>query len=143
MPDQTKLNWTVIRQKAGPYPQAAFQFVRDGLQHTVKMVHGGDGPRAPDRHVDGQQLCIGLRDYAVDRYGLLARMVLFRWGITRTDDFGRIVFAMVEGKLMQATESDTIRDFESVYSFEEAFDPSIRLDRVSRDGLEPDAVTKE
>src|SRR4029450_2865482 len=87
--DQVKLDWKIIRQKAGPYPQEAFQFVREGLQHTVKVIHGGDGVKTPDRHVNGRQLCIGLRDFAVSRYGMLARLVLSRCGITRTDPFPR------------------------------------------------------
>ena len=66
MSDQLKVDWKGIRAKAGPYPQEAFQFVRDGLQHTVKTLHGGEGrggedPAKTDRHVNGQQLCLGLR----------------------------------------------------------------------------------
>ncbi len=126
MSDQIKLDWKSIRQKAGPYPQEAFQFVRDGLQHTVKLIHG-DGAEIPnavkgqDRHVSGQQLCLGLRDFALHRYGLLARTVLGRWGIHRTDDFGRIVFAMIDANLMRKSEEDSFEDFQGVFEFDEAF----------------------
>ena len=121
MSDQLKLDWKAIRQKAGPYPQEAFQFVREGLQHTVKTIHGGDDTKTPDRHVNGQQLCLGLRDFAVLRYGRLARLVLSRWGITRTDDFGRIVFAMIDAGFMRKSDDDAFEDFQSVYEFDEAF----------------------
>ena len=119
MADQIKLDWKSIRKSAGPYPQEAFQFVRDGLAHAVKMIFG-DQP-SNERHVSGQQLCLGLRDYAVVRYGLLARTVLARWGIRTTDDFGRIVFAMIEAGLLRRSDEDSIEDFRSVFEFDEAF----------------------
>jgi uncharacterized repeat protein (TIGR04138 family) len=128
MAEQLKLDWKSIRQNAGPYAQEALQFVRDGLAHAVKMIHGeqglggAGGAGAPgDRHVNGQQLCLGLRDYALTRYGLLARTVLARWGVTRTEDFGRIVFAMIEAGLLRRSDDDTLDDFRGVFDFDEAF----------------------
>ena len=89
------------------------------------MVHGNGASNepAPDesRHVSGQQLCLGLRDFAIKQYGLLALTVLGRWGLRRTDDFGRIVFAMIEAGLMKKTDEDTLEDFRGVYDFGEAF----------------------
>lgn len=130
-------DWKAIRENAGPYPQAAFDFVRQGLEHTAQTVHGPEAgaPADPtpnaegdsavsDRHVSGQQLCLGLRDFALRKYGRLARLVLSRWSIRRTDDFGRIVFAMIDAGLMRKTDADTLDDFTSVYEFDEAFDGS-------------------
>jgi uncharacterized repeat protein (TIGR04138 family) len=119
VPDQIKLDWKSIRQNAGPYSQEAFQFVRDGLAHTVKTIHGEN--KSCERHVCGQELCVGLKDYAIERYGLLARTVLSRWGINKTEDFGRIVFAMIEAGLMRKSEEDSLEDFREVFEFEEAF----------------------
>src|SRR3569832_1614979 len=88
----------------GRYPLEAFEFVRHGLNHTVQQIHGDTRAKAETAcHVSGQQLAWGLRNYAVSRYGLLARTVLSHWGIHRTSDFGKIVFALVESKLMQKT----------------------------------------
>jgi uncharacterized repeat protein (TIGR04138 family) len=117
---QIKLDWTSIRNNAGPYPHEAFQFVREGLAHTVKMFHG-DAAGNAERHVSGPQLCVGLRDYAVTTYGMLARTVLSRWGVKSTDDFGRIVFAMIDAGLMRKSDEDTLEDFRAVYDFDEAF----------------------
>lgn len=134
-----------IREKAGPFPPAAYQFVRDGLAHTVAMIHGtpasaakGSEPSAdettdhsPDhgadesRHVSGQQLCLGLKDYAIRQYGLLARSVLLHWHIKGTDDFGKIVFAMIDAGLMRKTDEDSFEDFVGVYDFDEAFGQSM------------------
>ena len=119
MPD-----WKLLREKAGPFPPQAYQFVREGLAHTVKMVHGEGAGRTEDdesRHVSGQQLCLGLRDYAIKQFGLLARTVLRNWSIQGTDDFGRIVFAMIDAGLMRKTDEDSLEDFQAVFDFDEAF----------------------
>ncbi len=128
MPEQASIDWKKIRDKAGPYPLEAFAFVRDGLAHTVKMIHGEGGSgggglslSGPERHVSGQQLCIGLRDFAIRRYGMLARTVLARWSIRKTDDFGRIVYAMIDAGLMRRSDDDSFADFQGVYEFDEAF----------------------
>ncbi len=122
------VNWNFVRQKAGPYPDEAFKFVQEGLRHTAKMVHGEAAARetprghiGPERHVNGAQLCLGLRDYAIQRYGMLARTVLERWRVRQTDDFGRIVFAMIEAGLMRKSEEDALADFHAVFDFDEAF----------------------
>jgi uncharacterized repeat protein (TIGR04138 family) len=116
------------------YPLDAFVFVQRGLDYTVRRVHGEideeDAMRQElrqSRHVDGQTLCRGLRDYAIQQYGLMARTVLKRWNIHASEDFGRIVFAMVEAGLMQKTDEDTIEDFTDAFDFNEAFDQNLEL----------------
>ena len=117
--------WDSIRPIAGRYPPAAFSFVLEGLRHTVRSVRAGEaaevGAEGESRHISGQELCLGLRDFAIDQYGLLARAVLVSYGISRTEDFGRIVFILVEAGLMRKTEEDHIEDFEHVFDFDEAF----------------------
>jgi len=125
-----------IAQAAG-YPVDAFLFVQRGLDFTVKGIHGEEPDATPyeddedeaprSRHVSGQQLCLGLRDFARREYGLLARGVLARWNILQSEDFGRIVFAMVDGGLMHKTQEDTINDFIDVFQFDEAFDSHLLL----------------
>ncbi|MDH3583909.1 MAG: hypothetical protein OER86_06815 [Phycisphaerae bacterium] len=123
------------------YPIDAFHFVRRGLDYTVHRVHANPEELSEvERHVSGEQLSEGLRDFAVDQYGRLARTVLDRWQIRETDDFGQIVFSMVDGGLMQATESDTVHDFEGLFGFDEAFATEVPLDRVPMEGFEQDAV---
>ncbi len=119
---QLELDWATMVERAGPYPLDAFDFVREGLNYTARRVHEDHEHHTEmDRHVDGQQLCIGLREYAIDCFGLLAPEVLGHWHIHRTDDFGRIVFAMIDAGLMSKTTDDTMEDFRSVYDFAEAF----------------------
>lgn len=116
-----------VLAKAGPYPLAAYSFVQEGLRFTVRRVHEdrasdeGLGGMGSTDHVSGQQLCVGLRDYAIEQYGMLARAVLEHWQIRRTDDFGRMVFALIEAGAMSKTPQDTPDDFVAVYDFDEAF----------------------
>jgi uncharacterized repeat protein (TIGR04138 family) len=72
--------------------------------------------------VSGQQLCEGLRMYAIEQWGMMAGTVLRRWNLRGTVDFGRIVFALVDGGLMHKTERDKLDDFRDVYDFDRAFD---------------------
>lgn len=103
------------------FPPEAYEFVRAGLEHTTRFVHGEEQLEPASRHVSGKQLCLGLRDYAVRQYGLLARIVLERWGVRTTEDFGRIVFHMVEVGLLRKTDEDRFEDFADVYDFNEVF----------------------
>jgi uncharacterized repeat protein (TIGR04138 family) len=116
----------LARQK-GPYAPEVFDFVRQGLAFTVNRVQAAPPPahREP-RHISGRELSLGLRDYAIKRYGLLARAVLAHWNVFGTKDFGRIVFTMVEHGLLQKTAQDSIHDFNNVFDFERAFEPPPR-----------------
>lgn len=115
--------WDLVKVHAGPFPPQAFVFVQDGLRHTVESLQGLGQlePVEGERHVSGAELSLGLRDYAIREYGLLARLVLESWGIRRTEDFGAIVFAMVEAGLMRKSPDDRREDFEGVFDFDEAF----------------------
>jgi len=114
------------------YPPAAFQFVCEGLGYTTERsvaLHRSGSLGGPagclgnpeSRHVTGQQLCMGLREYAIDRFGVLAPCVLRHWNISRTEDFGRIVYALIEAGRLDKTSDDSIEDFHSVFEFDEAF----------------------
>src|SRR5882672_4878835 len=73
------------------------------------------------RHVSGQELAWACRDFAVERFGLLARSVLEHWGVRRTEDIGRIVYSLVQAGLLAALPTDREEEFAAVYEFEEAF----------------------
>jgi uncharacterized repeat protein (TIGR04138 family) len=116
----------------GTYPIDAYIFVREGLSFTADKIHGqatADGEVA--RHITGSDLCLGLREFALQRWGLLARTVLKRWNITTTMDFGRIVFALVEHNHMQKTDEDDINDFRQVFDFRAAFESDYRISAVT------------
>ena len=102
------------------YPREAYNFVREGLDHTQKMI--GKLPKNDlPRHVSGRQLLDGIRDHALRQFGPMTITVLHEWGLRRCEDFGEIVFNMVENSLLAKTDSDTREDFKGGYTFEEAF----------------------
>ena len=94
----------------------------------VPAVAGFEQLGAAGRHVSGQQLCEGLREFALLEWGMLARTVLARWNISRTVDFGRIVFALIDNGWMSATDEDDLDDFRDVYDFKSAFETKYRIE---------------
>ena len=76
-------------------------------------------------------MCDGLREFALSQWGLLARTVLRRWGISSTLDFGRIVFSLIEAGQMQKTPDDSVEDFRNVYDFRTAFESGYRIQLAS------------
>lgn len=133
-PEQVRDRITRLAREDGRYSPAAFYFVNDVVASTVKWLKAGEmRPRdvAPSRgegeenfHISGYELLEGMRRLAKERWGLLARPVLERWGIYRTEDVGEIVFLMVDDPELQwkRRESDTKADFEGGYNFAETFD---------------------
>jgi uncharacterized repeat protein (TIGR04138 family) len=104
------------------YDPEAYNFVYEALDWTLKNVTKPE--RRGSQHVSGRELLEGVRQYAIDQFGCLTRTVLECWGITSTDDFGEIVFNLVEHDLMGKQDSDSKDDFREVYEFSEAFDLS-------------------
>lgn len=96
------------------YTVEAYAFVRDGLEFTVRRLE-------KPRHVSGQELLGALREFAIEEFGPMAKTVLNGWGIACTEDFGEIVFNMVETGLLGKTEEDSRADFAAGYDFDEAF----------------------
>ena len=105
----------------GRYPLGAYEFLHHGLEHTTRRCRGSAAPTTP-RHVTGQQLSEGLRDLAIERWGALAPLVLRSWNIRSTLDFGRMVFLLIDLKLMGKQDTDRLDDFDEVYDFDSAFD---------------------
>jgi uncharacterized repeat protein (TIGR04138 family) len=113
MNDLDKLREIVKRDKR--YQLEAYIFVLEALEYTLKKI----GTR---RHVSGKELLEGIKEVAKDRFGGLAKMVFERLGIYTTEDFGEIVFNLVDEGLMTKTEKDSKEDFKNVYNFSEVFD---------------------
>jgi len=104
------------------FDRKAYDFVRLGLDHTVKELRKKDTARAErSRHVTGPELLEGLRAYALDQFGPLAKTVLNTWGVHRCRDFGDIVFNLIEYNVFSKTENDRREDFSDIFEFEEAF----------------------
>jgi uncharacterized repeat protein (TIGR04138 family) len=98
----------------GRYHINAYRFVYEALDYTVKQLD-------KKRHISGRELLEGIKNLAIEQFGGLACMVLGIWGVSKTADFGNIVFNLVEADLMSRSEDDTREDFDGVYDFREVF----------------------
>jgi uncharacterized repeat protein (TIGR04138 family) len=113
----------LIRREDPRFDAQAYVFVRQGLDHAVKEMRKADGKRIEQsRHLSGPELLLGLRVYALEQYGPLARTVLDSWGVRSCGDFGDIVFNLIEYKVFSKTDEDTREDFAEIYTFAEAFE---------------------
>lgn len=101
------------------YTREAYFFLREALNHTQKIIKKGTKPAV--RHVSGMELLDGIRDYALSQFGPMTTTVFEEWGVKSCEDFGEIVFNMVENNLLAKTENDSREDFKKGYSFEEVF----------------------
>ena len=109
-----------IAAEDGRYAPAAYQFVFESLEPAVKIA-GRENCEGQDRHVTGQELLKGLRAHASDTFGPMAAHVWRSWGLSRTVDWGEIVFVLVDAGMLNRQESDSIEDFREGFDFDEAF----------------------
>jgi uncharacterized repeat protein (TIGR04138 family) len=114
-----------IVEKDPRYHRDAYLFVREALDHTqriaAKTVRGS--AKQESRHVSGQELLAGIRTCALEQFGPMAFMVLEAWGVHRCEDFGEIVFNLIEygGGMFGKSERDSREDFKAIWDFDEAF----------------------
>ncbi len=109
----------LILAKDPRYQSEAYLFVKEALDYTQKLVVKPS--RDEVRHVSGQELLEGIRAFALTQFGPMAPTVFEEWGIRRCEDFGEIVFNLVEIGLLGKTEKDSRADFQNGYDFDAAF----------------------
>lgn len=101
------------------YDAQAYYFLREALDFTIKLFE--KPVEGPARHVSGGELLDGIRKYTLQEFGPLAKTVLNRWNIHQCEDFGEIVFIMVEKGVLGKTDEDRKEDFSGGYDFDTAF----------------------
>ncbi len=121
---------TILKQDSR-YDRDSYYFVREGLDFTLKMLKKNAQSQPTQRHVSGQELLEGLRRYVIEQFGPMAKTVLAYWGIHRCDDFGEVVFNMVEKGILGKTEQDSREDFKGGYDFDEAFVQTLSTARAA------------
>ncbi|QDS92907.1 hypothetical protein FF011L_16610 [Roseimaritima multifibrata] len=118
------------------YKVEAYQFIREALAyaHDVLRMHESGLPDSDEaRHISGQQLCEACRIYALDQYGYMARLVLNRWGLHSTGDFGELVYNLIDIEQMKKSDSDRREDFNDAYDFATAFEPQFTMTSSASD----------
>jgi uncharacterized repeat protein (TIGR04138 family) len=114
-----------IGARDGRFHERAYLFVLAALEYA-------QGRLPARRHLSGAELAWSCRDFALEQFGLLASTVLGYWGVQRTEDFGAIVFALIDADMLARQPTDKIEDFNRVYEFAEAFQAGYRWPGVER-----------
>ncbi len=108
-----------IYEKDCRYKEDAYVFVMEALAYAQKKLKRS-------RHIKSEELLKGMRELLLNKYGPLTMTVLEHWGIKSTEDFGNMVFNLVENQVLSKTEDDNIEEFRDGYNFEEVFDTGYR-----------------
>lgn len=103
-----------ILKKDKRYTEEAYQFLMTALGYTQKKFN-------KQGHVTGRELLQGIRELALEIYGPMAKRVFDSWGVRKTDDWGEIVFTLVNARVLGKTPQDKKEDFKDVYDFEDVF----------------------
>ncbi len=107
--------WEQIRLREPRFHEHAYLFVLAALEFEQARL-------TARRHVNGRELAAAVRDLALEKFGVMARLVLDHWGVRATADVGDIVFAMVDLGLLMSQPNDSRLDFVDVYEFDEVFE---------------------
>ena len=103
----------ILKSKTS-FQRDAYVFLMEALSFTVSQL-------PTPRHITGLELLEGIRNYARNQYGKMAKTVLNHWKIFTTDDFGRMVFDLVDVGILKKQPEDKIEDFHAIYNFDTAF----------------------
>ena len=104
-----------IRSRESRFSEGAYLFVLASLEFAQTQLD-------TRRHISGRELTFACRDLARERFGVMARVVLERWGIRRTEDIGAVVFTLVDLGYLASLPGDTAEQFASVFDFAETFE---------------------
>ena len=104
-----------IRMREQRFDERAYLFVLGSLEYCQQ--------RLPERrHISGKELALSRKELALERFGVMAGLVLEHWGVRSSSDIGDIVFTLVELDLLMSQASDTRDEFADVFDFDQAFD---------------------
>jgi uncharacterized repeat protein (TIGR04138 family) len=104
-----------IRIREPRFHEQAYLFVLAALEMCQSQL-------TARRHITGIELANACRELALDRYGLMSKVVLQHWGISATADIGDIVFTLVDLGFLLSQPQDTRDEFVGVFDFDRAFE---------------------
>lgn len=97
------------------FDERAYLFVLASLEYCQQ--------RLPERrHISGRELACACRDLALERFGVIARLVLEHWGIQSSADIGDVVFTLVALDLLLSQPTDNRDEFVDAFDFDNAFE---------------------
>ncbi len=105
-----------ILERDRRFERGAYDFTRQAVSYASEVFY------ATSTHVTGQELLEAIRDFALNRYGIMTREVFEVWRVRAGEDFGEIVYNLIEAGLLSKTEEDSKEDFQGGGEFEDLFD---------------------
>ena len=105
--DQIHLRETRFHERAYLFVLAALEFRQASLPQR--------------RHITGRELAEAVRDLALEKFGVMGRLVLEHWGVRTSADVGDVVFTLVECGFLISQPTDSRNDFIDVVDFDRAF----------------------
>jgi len=115
-----------VRRRDRRFSRQAYYFVLDALDYTMSRL-GKDSLTGEDRHVGGRELLHFIQDFAAEEFGPMGELVFSHWGVTSSDDFGEIVFNLIDAELLSRRPTDSRLDFVGGFDFAEVFEKRHRL----------------
>ncbi|MGH7665617.1 MAG: Minf_1886 family protein [Gemmatimonadaceae bacterium] len=112
-----------IRVRDRRFHESAYLFVLAALEFSQTRL-------TDRRHIAGRELAVSCRELAMERFGVMARLVLEHWGVRSTADIGDIVFTLVDLGLLISQPNDKREEFVDVYDFDQAFEREYPWKRV-------------
>lgn len=103
------------------YSVEAYLFIKEALDYTTKSLKKHVPKNGVPQHITGKELLEGIRLYTLKEYGPMGKTLLEFWGVQKCEDFGEIVFNLVNLGVFGKTENDTLDNFKNGYDFNEAF----------------------
>lgn len=116
-----------VVKKDPRYKPQSYAFVMGALDYTLRKLE-------KPMHISGRELLRGIKELAKEEFGPTAKLVLEHWGIKNTEDFGNIVFNLVEAGIVSKTEEDRVEDFKEVFDFTEEFEGKYQM-KVDKEKL--------
>ena len=104
-----------IRMREQRFDERAYVFVLAALEYCQQRLD-------ERRHITGRELALACRDLALERFGVMARLVLEHWGLRTSADIGDVVFTLVDLELLMSQPTDSREEFIGVFDFDQAFE---------------------
>lgn len=104
-----------IRLREQRFDERAYVFVLAALEFSQQRLD-------ERRHINGRELALACRDLALERFGVMARLVLQHWGVRSSADLGDVVFTLVDLGLLMSQPTDSREEFIGVFDFDQAFE---------------------
>ena len=115
-----------LRRRDRRFGRNVYYFVLDALDYTMNNL-GRTDMAGEDRHVGARELLTGITDMAAEQFGPMATEVFKQWGIRSTEDFGEVVFNLIESGLLSRREEDSRLDFIGGDDFNRVFEQRFRV----------------